>query len=162
MCDLLTLTIASTAVAAGGQLYSGMQPASAYRTQAAAADRQAGMELERGNYEASRAREQSDRQLAGMRGAYLSSGVSLEGSPSEVIADSATQASLDEQAIRYGARVQAGNLQFEARQARANAGSAMIGSFIGAAGTALGGFQQYNDYQQRRTMLSNPYLTYGA
>lgn len=162
MCDPLTLTIASTAVAAGGQLYSGMQQAQAYRTQAAFADRQAVMEGQRGAYEARRAQDQNDRQLAAMRGAYLSEGIALEGSPTEVIADSADQASLDEQAIRYGAKVRAGNLQFEARQARSNAGSAMIGSMIGAAGTALGGWSDYSDFQQRRTMLTNPYLAYGA
>ncbi|UXN73373.1 hypothetical protein N8D56_21235 [Devosia sp. A8/3-2] len=139
-----------------------MQQANAYNTQAAFADRQAGMELERGNYEATRAREQNDRKLAGMRGAYLSSGVALEGSPTEVIADSATRASLDEQAIRYGARVQAGNMQFEARQARANAGSAVIGSVIGALGTGLSGYSQYQNQQQKMTMLRNPYLTYGV
>jgi hypothetical protein len=134
-----------------------MQQSAALRTQGAAADRQAIMEGQRGAYEEQRTREQNDRKLAGMRGSYLSSGIALEGSPAAVIADSATQASLDEQAIKYGARVKAGNLQFEARQARSNAGSAMIGSFIGAAGSALGGFSDYQDFQSRKTFITNPY-----
>jgi hypothetical protein len=91
----------------------------------------------------------------------LSAGISLEGSPGDVIADSATQASLDEQAIKYGARVQAGNLRFEARQARSNSGSAMFGAVLGAAGSVLGGMNDYNDFQQRRTMITNPYLVGG-
>lgn len=162
MCDPLTLTIASTAIAAGGQLYSGMQQSQAYQQQAAFSSRQAVMEGQRGAYEAARTREQNDRKLAGMRGAYLSSGFSLEGSPGAVIADSTDQASLDEQAIKYGARVRAGNLQFEAAQARSNAGSAMVGAVIGATGSAIGGWSDYNDFQQRRTMITNPYANYGG
>lgn len=162
MCDPLTLTIASTAVAAGGQLYSGMQQAQGYRSQAAMSDRQAVMEQQAGAYEARRTQEQNDRKLAGMRGSYLSSGIALEGSPAAVITDSVDQASLDEQAIKYGARVRAGNLQFEARQARSNAGNAMVGAVIGATGTAIGGWNQYNDLQQRRTMITNPYANYGG
>lgn len=157
MCDPLTLTIASTAIAAGGQLYSGMQQSQALNTQAAFSERQAVMEEQRGAYEAKRTQEQNDRKLAGMRGAYLSEGIALDGSPAEIINDSATQASLDEQAIRYGARVKAGNLKFEAAQSRSNAGSAMFGAVIGAAGTALGGFSDYQDFKSRRTSITNPY-----
>jgi hypothetical protein len=157
MCDPLTLTIASTAVAAGGQLFNGMQQQQAYQQQAAFSERQATMEGQRGAYESARTREQNDRKLAAMRGSYLSSGIALEGSPSEVIADSADQASLDEQAIRYGARVRAGNLQFEARQARSNAGTAMMGAVLGAVGTTLGGVSDYRDFQSRRTFITNPY-----
>lgn len=157
MCDPLTLTIATTAVAAGGQLYSGMQQSQAYQQQAAFSSRQAVMEGQRGSYEAARTKQQNDRKLAGMRGSYLSNGIALEGSPAAIIADSTDQASLDEQAIKYGARVRAGNLQFEAQQARDNAGSAMFGAVLGAAGTALGGFGDYQDYKSRRTFITNPY-----
>lgn len=157
MCDPLTLTIATTAVAAGGQLLNGMQQAQGYQQQAAFQRRQAVMEGQRGAYEAARTQEQNDRKLASMRGSYLSEGIALEGSPSEVIADSATQASLDEQAIKYGARVRAGNLQFEAQQSRDNAGRAMTGAVIGAVGTAFSGFSDYQDYSSRRTFITNPY-----
>lgn len=162
MCDPLTLTIASTAVAAGGQIIGGMQQSASYRAQGEFADRQVVLEGQRGAYEAKRTREQNTRRLADMRGGYLSSGIALEGSPSDVIADSATQASLDEQAIRYGAQIRSGNLRYEGQMARMNATNAMVGAAIGAVGTGLSGAASYRDYQDRRTYLTNPYLAYGG
>jgi hypothetical protein len=159
MCDPITI---GTAITAGATLYSGVRQAQAYNTEAQFADRQAVMEGRRGAYEAARTRDANDRKLAAIRSGYMSSGFAIEGSPAAVIEDSATQASLDEQAIKFGARVKTDNLRFQAGQARSNAGTAMFGAVLGAAGNVAGGFARQQDFQSRRTFITNPYLTYGG
>src|SRR5690606_8544899 len=105
--------------------------------QARAQRRQAGMELQRGAYEAGRQEDINDRRLADMRSSYLNSGIALSGSALEVIQDSATEASLDEQAIRYGAKVRSDNLMFESQMSKMNARNSMIGGILGGAGALV-------------------------
>ena len=140
----------------------GASQASAYRTQAAIAERQARVEQQQGNYEATRSRQSADRRLAGIRGQYLSSGFALSGSTLGILEDSAREASLDEQAIRYGAQMRADNARFEASQARSNAGSAMVGGALGAITPFIGAVSQQRQQNRLATMIRNPYVSYGA
>jgi hypothetical protein len=120
------------------------------------------MERQKGAYEAARQNDRSTRQIANMRGQYLSSGIGLSGSAADVISDSATQASLDEQAVKYSAQVQSDNYTFESKLARQNASNAMTGGFIGAAGSLVNGLAQQMNINANRTMVTNPYLAAGA
>lgn len=116
------------------------------------------MAAEKGNYDANLQSRSSDRQLASMRGQYLSSGIALSGSAIDVLQDSATEASLDEQAIRYGAQVQSDNYRFQSGLARSNAKSAMTGGYMGALATGVNAFSSVN---QPRTVISNPFVSAG-
>lgn len=161
MCDPVSLTVAGAVIGAGGSLYSGFQQAGAYRDQARFAERAAVMEGQAGRYEMERVKSRNDRALAGMRQQFISGGIALEGSAKEVIADSAAEASLDEQAILYGAKVRSDNKRFEAKLARSNARSAIIGGFINAAGSIIGGATDVATYNANRTMMLNPYQQAG-
>jgi len=163
MCfDPASLMIISGITSAVGTAYSGMTQAASYRTQAAYADRQAVMAQQKGAYDESQLARQNTRQMSGMRGDYLSSGIALDGSALDVLTDSATQASLDEQSIKYGAQVQSDNYRFQASLARTNARSATTGGFLGALATGVNTFSRAGDMRQQRTMISNPYARYPA
>lgn len=154
-------TVAGVTSAVGTGL-SAAASASANRAQADALNRQAQMEQQAGAYERNRRARANTQALDRMRGQYLSSGIDLGGSVADVIADSATEASLDEQAILYGTQVRADNYRFEASMARQAGRNAIIGGALGMAGDVLGGFMQQRNNNQRRTMISNPYAAYGA
>lgn len=161
MCDPASLAIAGGVVAGAGSLYSGFTAAQSYGDQARMADRQATMENQAGYYEMSRTRDRNNRVIADAKQQYVSAGIDpSSGSAREVIADSAREASLDEQAVLYGAQVRAENRRFEARLARSNATSALIGGVINAGSSLVGGFSQASTFNAQRTMLTNPYAAY--
>ena len=120
------------------------------------------MAAEKGNYDAAIQARSNDRQLASMRGQYLSGGVALSGSALDVLQESATQASLDEQAIRYGAQVESDNYRFQAGLARSNAKSATTGGYLGALATGVNSLSSANPTagSTQRTVISNPFTQY--
>lgn len=158
----MCLPIIGAAIGAVGSLASASAHSQSYKAQAQFQQRQAVMEQQKGFYEGSRVKDNNDRQLASMRGQYLSSGIALEGSAAEVLQDSASEASLDEQAIRYGTQVRADNLNWSAKLSRMNASNAMTGGVLGALGTMVGGLSQQMDQNSQRTMITNPYAAFGA
>lgn len=157
MC-LDPLSLAGAAISAAGSVISGASQAAQYRAQARQAEINARVQQEQGAYEAGRASRNADRQLANMRGQYLSSGFALSGAPTDVLVDSATEASLDEQAIKYNAQLKANNSIFEARMAKSNAGSAIMGAAIGAISPFISAGSQQRQTNQMRTMIQNPYV----
>ena len=158
MCiDPFTLAAIGAGVSAAGSVASGVAGYQSSKAQAEYADRQATMERQKGAYEASRLRDRNNRELAGMRGQYLSSGIALSGSAADVLQDSATEASLDEQAIKYGAKVRSDNLMFESGLARSNANMSMVGGILGGVGALASGFSEASKFRQSRTMIRNPY-----
>ena len=161
MCfDPLSMTLIGAGVSMAGQVASASAQSASYKTQAAYAERQAQMAAEKGNYDATLQGRANDRQLASMRGQYLAGGVGLSGSAADLLQDSATEASLDEQAIRYGAQVQSDNYRFQAGLSRSNAKSAMTGGYMGALATGVNAFTGISQQNQQRTMISNPYTQY--
>ncbi len=163
MCiDPVSLAVIGGVASGVGQLYSASAQSASYKAQAAYADRQAEMASQKGAFDATQQARQNDRQLASMRGQYLSSGIALSGSALDTLEDSATQASLDEQAIRYGAQVQSDNYRFQSGLARSNASSAMTGGFLGALSTGVNTLSGMNTASAQRTMITNPYVSSGA
>jgi hypothetical protein len=144
-------------IGAVGSIASASAQAASYKAQSQYAARQAVMEQQKGAYESARLNDQTTRQLATMRGQYLSSGIALQGSPGDVIADSAVEASLDEQAVKYGAKVRSDNLTFESQLAKMNAGNAMVGGVFGAMGSLVNGLSNMSQQNQQRTVTRNPY-----
>ncbi len=163
MCfDPVSLAIIGGVTSAAGQLYGASAQSASYKSQAAYADRQAEMTQQKGAYDANQQARQNDRQLASMRADYLNSGIALSGSAVDVLQDSATQASLDEQAIRYGSQVQSDNYRFQAGLARSNARSAQIGGYMGALATGINTFTGVQTANANRTTITNPYVNSGA
>ena len=163
MCfDPLSMTLIGAGVSAAGSIASASAQSASYKAQAAYADRQAQMAAEKGNYDANLQSRSSDRQLASMRGQYLSSGIALSGSAIDVLQDSATEASLDEQAIRYGSQVDSDNYRFQAGLARSNAKSAMTGGYLGALASGVNSLSSANPRagSAQRTVISNPFTQY--
>lgn len=162
MCDPVSLAIAGGVTAGAGSLYSGFTASQSYNDQARIADRQAVMEGQAGRYEQQRVKARNDRILGDQRQQFISSGIALEGSAQEVIADSAREAALDEEAVLYGAKVRSENRRFEARLARNNATSAMVGGVLNAASNVVGGLSSASTLATERTMLTNPYARVGT
>ncbi len=108
-------------IAGIGSLVAARQQAAQARVQAQFHERQAAMERQRGGHEAKRFSDRA-RRLAGQQLAnYAAAGLQIDGSPGMLIDDSAAEAALDVDAIRYGADARAENAIYRAQQSRANA-----------------------------------------
>src|SRR5690349_8690121 len=156
----MCLMILGAAVSAAGALASASAQSASYKAQAQYQKRQSLVELQKGAYEANRQATVNDQRLADQRGQYFQAGIALEGSPTDVISSSATQASLDEQAIKYGAQIRSDNAKFESQLATANASTAMTAGFFNAAGAMIGGITDQMKYNASRTMIRNPYANF--
>jgi hypothetical protein len=157
VCNPMLLAVAGGAIGAVGSIYQGVQQSQSYNEQAGFADRAAISEGQSGYYEARKLREATDRQIGDIRQQYVSGGIALEGGADAVVADTATSAMLDEKAILYDAQNRADNKRFEAKLARSNAQSAMIGGLLGGASSLIGGISGGIKNSSTITTLSNPY-----
>jgi hypothetical protein len=170
MCDMISMAIAgvaSTALSAYGQIQAGQQAQAAADYNAAVArnnqiiaDRQAEDAVKRGQVAEEEQRRRT-RAIAGtQRAALAASGVQLDqGSPADILADTAQFGELDALTIRnnaereaYGYRVQGMNFGAEAGLQQGRASSAMTGAYLGAGSTLLSGATSVADrwYTQRR------------
>jgi hypothetical protein len=70
----------------------------------------------------------------------LAAGVSLQGTPTDVLADTTRQTDLDVQAIRYNGEIKAGNFQTQASIFRTKAGAQEQAGFLGALSPLIKGF----------------------
>lgn len=152
------ISMVAMGVSAAGSLYSGYTQSQSYNAQGQYADRQSELAREKGAYEASQQERENTQRLASMRGQYLSSGIALSGSAADVLQDSATQASLDEQAIRYGAEIESDNYKYQANLARSNAKSAMAGGVMGALSSGVNAFTGATNRNTQRTVIRSQYV----
>lgn len=127
-------------ISAVGSVFGGMQAAQQSRAQAQLLDRQAQMTFQQGEYQAGKTQDNVDRTIGQQIAAVGGSGVTLAGSPTDVIASTASEGALDTGAIRWGARVNAQNFEYQAAQERRNATSQVIGGVLGGAGQLATGF----------------------
>lgn len=141
-----------------GTAASALHQAEGQRAGAALARRQAQLEQSRGDFEVERQRERGARTLAARRAGLLARGLALEGSAADALADTATELSLDEQAIRFGTAVRTGNALHRAKLADANARSATIGGAIGALAPVINRLSERQSTRpRRRTFILSPY-----
>lgn len=107
-------------------------------------------------YEAERIRDRNRRTRAEQRGEYLSSGLLLTGTPSDVIYDSDIQGELDALSALYTGKINAGAQQSEAqlsRMRRKNATSGLGLTYAGTAlGTVAGGVKTYSTYKANKAI----------
>lgn len=157
MCPPLLIaaaTIGSTAMSAFGAIQQGNAAKAQADAQANNDDRQAVMTLQQGQYQAGRKQDEIN-QTEGKQVALTSgSGVDLSGSPSDVISSTASEGALDTSAIRYGAQVNASNLQYAGANARIAGQNAQTGGYLGAVGVGIGGIGALGNQYAR---LGRPY-----
>lgn len=144
-------SLAGTGLSAVGAIQQGNAAKASADAQAALDTRQATMTTLQGEYQAQRQQDKINQvtgsQIAGISG----SGVDISGSPSDVIASSASEGALDVEAIRYGAKANSQNLVYQGQVARQSGQSAQTAGYLGAAGGLLGGLAKLG------TQLYKPY-----
>ena len=79
------------------------------------------------------------RQMASLRAAYGSSGLQLDGSPMEVLEDTATENAYDIAKMRYGARMKIKGYSEQATLFGMEKKAAKTAGYIGAASAMIGG-----------------------
>lgn len=132
MCaPMLALGLLSAGMSAVGSIQAGNAQAQAAKTQQA--QYQAQSELQRrqaiiqqttSQYEQRQKEEQSDALSGQQRNAFAGAGITLEGSPTDVMIDSHREAALDVAAIQWNSRLKSQNLDYEGGIASMNADAA--------------------------------------
>ena len=134
------VAIISSLVGATGAVVSGVATKQAADFNAEIIRRNKQFEVDKASFEADQKRRDVQKLLARQAVGFAKSGVVLsEGTPIEVLADTAAQGELDAQTIIYGGDIRAATLEQEARLSEARGRSALTGSFFTAGATLLTG-----------------------
>ena len=135
----IILGIASLLVSAGATVYSAQERKKTAAYTAKLAEEAGEESMAMAGIEAERHRDKIRRLKATQRASYAKSGVTMEGSPLEVLADTQAQADLDEMIIRHGGEVSANAYKMEGMFARRAGRSAETAGYIGAGSSLLAG-----------------------
>jgi hypothetical protein len=125
-----------TAVSVVGALSQGQQAKSAADYNAAVANNNAIAARQQADANAAAQQRKARLQIGSMRAGYGASGVSLEGSPLDVLEQSASMAELDRQNILYGGALKAQGYEATAGLELMRGDAAVTGSYFNA-GSAL-------------------------
>jgi len=137
------VTIAMIGMGAGGllsaysQIQAGEAAAKMGEYNARLLEYQAGVSRETAAYEEKRLRRGAERFKGKQRALYAKAGVTFEGSPLLVLADTAAEAEMDALAIRYGGETRARGYEMEAISSRWQGKMAKLTGRIGAVSTIL-------------------------
>lgn len=143
MADPATWAIIGTGLSAGGAIYQAQAASSAARSNANIADQNAVLSRQQAALEAARHRRQSAKLLAGIRTGYLSSGLTLDGSPLDVLEESALNAEYDNMRITYGGELKARGYSDSAALDRMRARNSETAGYLGASAALIGGYGNY-------------------
>jgi len=132
-------TAIGTAFSVIGALNQGQQASDAANYNAAVANNNAIAARQQAQAAAAAQERKARLQLGSMRAAYGASGVSLEGSPLDVIEASAAAAELDRQNILYSGELKAGGYQSTAGLELTRGENAVTGSYFSAGSSLLKG-----------------------
>jgi hypothetical protein len=142
MCAMAPLLIATTALSAFGSIMQGNQAAEAGAAQQAAYNQAAENERLASGYEATRVADRNRRAASAALTQVAGSGLTLTGSPTEVLADNAVQSQMDIDAIRFGSQIKQGNLRTQGDLAFMTGQQKQQAGYIGAATSVAGGLTQ--------------------
>jgi hypothetical protein len=134
MAFLPILALAATVISAVGAVAGGI-------SQMNAANAAADYEKKAAAENARRQKIDAQKQIGRVRANYGASGVTMEGSPLDVLEESARTAELDRLTILQGGKLRA-------QQYKARGQDALIGGITSAAGTLLGGSLDFFEGQQ--------------
>lgn len=134
------LVIASAAVSAVGAVRQAQAAEAASNYNAQLARQNAQIAEAQGNAASEAQQRDSQRRLGAALAAYGASGVQTDtGSPTDVLADSARSAALDNATIKYNAKLRALGLQAQANLDEANATNSRTAGYINATSMLLSG-----------------------
>lgn len=135
---LLAATLGTGALSAYGSIMQGNAAAAMGQAQQAAYSQASENEKASSAFEASRVSERNRRATSAALTQVGGSGVTLAGSPTEVLADNAVQTQMDIDAIRFGSQIKQGNLKTQGDLALMTGEQKQQAGYIGAA-TAIAG-----------------------
>lgn len=133
------IQIGAAIIGAIGSVQQGNAAKSAANYNARVAENNATLARQQAAAQEEQHRRLARRQLGQMRAAYGASGVTMEGSPLDILAQSAKDAELDALNIRYGGELKAQGLESEAVLERYRGESAQRAGYMGAATGLLSG-----------------------
>lgn len=133
------LLAASTAIGAVSAISQGNAAAAADRYNAQMADQNAVAAQQQAEASAAIQKEQSRKAIGASVAAYGGSGFTVEGTPLDILANSASTAERDRQNILYKGQLQAAGYQSQAELDRASASNAETSGYMSAAGILVGG-----------------------
>jgi|KBSSwiStaDraftv2_1062776.scaffolds.fasta_scaffold737488_2 hypothetical protein len=139
MC-VMALGLIGGVLGAVGSLVGAQQQAQAANNQAAIYARQAAAERAQAEFNANQTRSKAIKVISQQRTGYLASGLSLEGAPTDTLADSTRQSELDVAAIRYNGEIKAQNFDMQAAAYRSKAAGAQTAGVFGAISPLIKGF----------------------
>lgn len=159
----LIATAISTAVAVAGQVQQAKAQSSAANYNQEVAQRNAKIAIIQGNQDAEAQKRKNILTLGAMRASYGAAGVTAEGSPLDVLENSATNMELDRQTILSRARLRAMGYGDDAALSGMSGDAARQGAYYGATGILLSGaaqgYGQYQDYSSSTAGASTPYYS---
>lgn len=132
MCAFAPLMLASTALSAVGSVMQGNQAAAAGAAQQASYNQAADAERASAGYEATRVYDRNRRAQSAALTQVAGSGVTLAGSPTDVLADNAVQSQMDVDAIRFGSQIKQNNLRTQGDLAMFSGQQRQQAGFLGA------------------------------
>lgn len=139
MCAFAPLMLATTGLQAMGSIMQGNQAAAAGEAQQASYRQAAEAERQASGFEATRVFERNRRATSAAITQVAGSGVALTGSPTEVLADNASQTQLDIDAIRFGSKIKQNNLITQGDLAKFSGDQRQQAGYIGAATNVASG-----------------------
>lgn len=134
----MAIPIAMAAMTAVSAISQASQASNAAKYNAQVAEQNAQIARQQGAAAAEAQARQAKQQLGKMQANYAASGVDVgQGSPLDVLADSAAQAELDNLNTRYNYDLRARGFDNTSNLERSNASNAMSSGYLNAAGGAL-------------------------
>lgn len=139
---------ASSAIAAGGAICSGVQQSEAADYNAKVAQRQAQWAEAKSKAEADRVAARSKEVLSAQRARLAAGGQDpTDQSPLMILAESAARGNVDYRTVLQGGQVEASNLRSQADQYRSQATSAQVGAGLGATSALVKGASDVYGYK---------------
>lgn len=146
-------SLIGTGLSAVGSIAQGNAAKAQADAQAKALNQQASTTVQAGEYQAARKQDEIDQTMGTQIAMGGASGFDLTGSPSDAIASTASQGALDTEAIRWNAKSQAQNLNYQANLTRQSGSQAKTAGYIGAFSNVVGGLGgAFSDYQRVNLM----------
>ena len=135
MADPISIiSIIGVAVSAVGSVVSGIQQSQAASYNAAVANQNAMIARNNAEYQAKQQERAARIRIGAAEANYGASGITTEGSPLDVLEESARNAELDAQVIKYQGQIRAAGYMDQAALDSARADSALEGGVFGAVG----------------------------
>lgn len=135
------IAVAVQVASAAATLVSGVSTFIAKKEESKAFKRNARLAEQKAQLDADRRRRQARLNLGATRAAVGANGITMEGSPLDILADNAAEEELDALIIEFNGSLEAAGQRDQARAASAQGTAALVGSVFSAGASAAGAAQ---------------------